>query len=186
MIGTTLSHYKILEKIGQGGMGEVFLADDLSLGRKVALKFLPQDLQRDPTAHKRLLREAKSAAARSDIFSFGIMLYEMLTGIHPYKKETGVETLSAILSEAPLPLGRHLPQAPELLQQVVGKMLAKEPDQRYQSMHEIRTDLRQILQQLESAIPAAPRPGILRLPRSIRSTLMIVAFGVEPGRNYGS
>ena len=63
MVGTTISHYEILEKIGQGGMGEVFLAQDTSLDRKVALKFLPDELQQDPTARKRFLREAKSAAA---------------------------------------------------------------------------------------------------------------------------
>ncbi len=63
MIGKTLSHYRILEKIGQGGMGEVFLADDMSLHRKVALKFLPPGMQQDAVAHKRFLREARSAAA---------------------------------------------------------------------------------------------------------------------------
>ena len=63
MIGSTFGHYRILEKIGQGGMGEVFLADDTSLHRKVALKFLTAELELDTTAHKRLLREARSAAA---------------------------------------------------------------------------------------------------------------------------
>ena len=63
MVGKSISHYQIIEKLGAGGMGEVFLADDLSLGRKVALKFLSQELQQDPVAHKRLLHEAKAAAA---------------------------------------------------------------------------------------------------------------------------
>jgi eukaryotic-like serine/threonine-protein kinase len=63
MIGESVSHYRIIEKIGQGGMGEVFLADDTSLHRKVALKFLPPGMQQDAAAHKRFLREARSAAA---------------------------------------------------------------------------------------------------------------------------
>jgi TolB-like protein/Tfp pilus assembly protein PilF/predicted Ser/Thr protein kinase len=62
-IGKTISHYRIIEKLGQGGMGEVFLAHDTSLDRKVALKFLPPGMQQDATAHKRFIREAKSAAA---------------------------------------------------------------------------------------------------------------------------
>src|SRR5512139_448887 len=62
-IGQTISHYRIIERLGQGGMGEVFLADDTSLHRKVALKFLPPEMQKDAAAHKRILREAHSAAS---------------------------------------------------------------------------------------------------------------------------
>ena len=63
MIGASVSRYLILEQIGRGGMGEVFLAEDTSLGRRVALKFLPGELQQHPTARQRFLREAKAAAA---------------------------------------------------------------------------------------------------------------------------
>lgn len=58
MVGETISHYRVVEKLGQGGMGEVFLAQDTSLDRKVALKLLSQQWQHDPTARKRFLREA--------------------------------------------------------------------------------------------------------------------------------
>jgi len=273
MIGQTISHYKVIEKIGQGGMGVVYKAEDTRLGRNVALKFLPEELQQDSTSRKRFLREAKSAAAldhpyickiyevgeeegqsfismeyiqgetlsqkltegplplkdalqtaveiaealeaahkndivhrdlkpsnimltsdghvkvmdfglakrvtpsegqeeeittaltregstlgtlpymspeqvrgqevdaRSDIFSFGVVLYEMLAGVNPFKKGGHMETAKAVLSDTAPPLTRYTEDIPLLLQHTLKKMLAKEPDQRYQLVHDVRTDL---------------------------------------------
>ena len=291
MVGTTIFHYKILEKIGQGGMGEVFLAQDTSLDRKVALKFLPEDLQEDPTARKRFLREAKSSAAldhpyichihevgesdgkdfiameyvegqtlkdklasgplplkqaletavqiagamekahekkivhrdlkpsnimltpqghvkvmdfglakqliptegvgsqeqaltaltktgvtlgtlaymspeqlrgeevdtRSDVFSFGVLLYEMMAGVNPFLKPQRMETASAILRDEPSPLSSCAPEVPERLEHIVKKMLPKQVDDRYESAREVRVELEGLLTGAVPFIPARPR-----------------------------
>ncbi len=297
MVGTTISHYKILEKIGAGGMGEVFLAQDTSLDRKVALKFLSDFLREDPTARKRFLREAKSAAAldhpfichihevgeedgkdfiameyvrghtlkdklakgplplndaiekaveiaealeeahkqgivhrdlkpsnimvtpqghvkvmdfglakrlvpaegvgsqaetltgsltktdttmgtlaymspeqlrgeevdtRSDVFSFGVVLYEMMAGVHPFLKPQRMETASAILRDEPSPLGHYVPDLPEVLEHTVKKMLAKHHQHRYESAREVRVDLEQpVGAQTEVETPNQPSIAVL-------------------------
>lgn len=300
LIGTTVSHYRVVRRIGAGGMGEVFLAEDTSLGRQVALKFLAPGVQQEDAAHKRFVREARSAAAlshpyicsihevaeaegnefivmeyvegrtlrerlsvgpipmrealqiaaeiaealeqahdrgiihrdlkpsnimlaeeghakvmdfglakrvhdveqavrqedtatsltaegttlgtlaymspeqlrgqavdaRSDLFSFGVVLYETVTGIHPFRKTTPVDTVAEILDKEPAPLSQHLAGVPEPLEQTVRRMLAKDPAGRHSSIHEVRADLGRLIQRLdqgEGAAQAAPVTGLRRI-----------------------
>ena len=70
--GTTLAQYRIIEKLGQGGMGEVYRATDTKLDREVAIKILPQEICDDPGRRKRFLKEAKAASASPRMSSSGV------------------------------------------------------------------------------------------------------------------
>jgi len=272
MIGQTISHYRIKAKLGEGGMGAVYGAEDLKLGREVALKFLPETLASDAQARHRLLKEAKLASrlnhphiatiyevndsegtpflamelvsgeplkqvlrrgalqparlleiarqiaeglreahqagvihhdikpgnimldsrsrvkildfglavltgrersageteetfitrtsvqastggtvpymapeqlrgeptdSRCDIFSFGVLLYECLTGRLPFRGETSIDVLHAILRDTPAPLRSLVPEIATEWEQLVERCLAKTPAQRFASMGEV-------------------------------------------------
>src|SRR2546426_1436644 len=276
--GSRLGHYEIKSRLGAGGMGEVYLAEDMRLGRRVAIKILPAETISDEHARKRLVREARAAAtldhphicsvyevgeangrsfiamqyiegetldlklkqkplelkdslaiasqvadalaeahthgiihrdvkpsniiitargqakvmdfglakvmqesgridteaetqtmltapdvilgtipymspeqvkaekldARTDIFSFGVVLYEMLCGRHPFASEGAAATAAAILTREPSPVVRFSPAAPEELQRIVRKCLEKDRERRYQPMRDVATDLHNV------------------------------------------
>jgi len=283
--GTAISHYRILNKIGAGGMGEVYLAEDTQLDRKVAIKFLPRESTLDEQANRRLIREARAAAkldhpnicsiyevaeeegqsfivmqyiegetlasriqgkpielkdvlgmaaqaadalegahsrgiihrdikpanimisargqvkvmdfgvakviregvsgeskaetcslltepgtivgtvpymspeqvrgdvldARSDIFSFGSVLYEMVSGHQPFASENAATTCSAILTREPTPLARYSKQVPPELERIVSKALRKDREERYQTAKDLLLDLKSLKQEMEIA-----------------------------------
>jgi serine/threonine protein kinase/Flp pilus assembly protein TadD len=293
MVGTTISHYKILEKIGEGGMGVVYRAEDMKLKRIVALKVLPSFTSILPEDRRRFIQEAQVTSSinhpnvvtvhefeevdgiaymvteivegktlsdvikkgrlskekiltialqivsglaeahsrgiihrdlkpenvmltpqqqvkvmdfglarimgsshvtvpgsligsfaymspeqveggdvdpRSDIFSFGILLYQMITGVLPFQGKTVAELLSSIVRKNPPLLKTHRQDVSEAYQQIVDKALAKEPSKRYKSMKELKSDL-ELLKQ-NPALKSLPHRKIFKVRVTIAAALL--------------
>ncbi|MGD8979881.1 MAG: serine/threonine-protein kinase, partial [candidate division WOR-3 bacterium] len=278
MIGETISHYRILEELGGGGMGVVYKAKDIKLKRNVALKFLPHDLTRDRTAKQRFIKEAQTASSldhpnicniheidetkdgqlficmacyegetlkrtiekgpldidriiditlqvaqglvkahskeivhrdikpanifitedghvkildfglaklvgkssltktgtatgtvaymspeqasgeevsyQTDIWSLGAVLYEMLSGIQPFKGDSWEAVVYAILNNEPQKIRLSRPDTPDALQTVVQRMLQKNPQRRYKNVDNLINDLEPIKN--KTAVATAP------------------------------
>ncbi|MGO9228361.1 MAG: serine/threonine-protein kinase [Bryobacteraceae bacterium] len=120
--------------------------------------------------------DARPVDARSDIFTFGVVLYEMLTGRKAFAAGSTVSTLSAILRDEPKPIGQMVQGVPAELDRIVQRAMRKDPSQRWQSMQEMRTELAALKQRADSAV--LRRPAIAGAPKKLPKALALAAAGV--------
>ncbi|MBN4056902.1 protein kinase, partial [bacterium AH-315-J21] len=297
-----VQHYRIVDKIGAGGMGEVYLAEDTKLDRKVALKFLPANMAQDSDLRARFTREAQATAKlnhpnivtiyevseqhgrpffamelvegqtlaemsrsnkldvnriieiaiqlcdglgaahekqvvhrdikpsnividsygrpkildfglaaiqggenltktgstlgtirymspeqvqgqkidrRSDLFSLGVLLYELLAGRTPFEQDNEAATLKSIITDNPEPLARYKADVPDELQRTVSKLLEKQISLRYQHAEGVTSDLKRLVAPSGSTIIATPAKSKSKMPLMISSIVILsaLAFG---------
>ncbi len=125
--------------------------------------------------------QGKEADARSDIFAFGAMLYEMATGKRPFEGKSQISLASAILEKDPEPLRTLKPLTPAVFERVVSTCLAKNPDDRFQNAHDVRLELEWIakdLPQLTAQRPApVAKPLFKILPWAVTAAVLLLALG---------
>ena len=130
--------------------------------------------------------EGKTLDARSDIFSFGVVLYEMVTGKRAFERDSTAATLAALLKEEPRLAGALVPGLPLELDKILARCLRKDPERRFQHMDDLGVELNELRETLNSGVPESPataRPGRSRkLPWIAGLALVVAAAGAMAWR----
>jgi serine/threonine protein kinase/tetratricopeptide (TPR) repeat protein len=126
--------------------------------------------------------EGKKIDARSDIFSFGVLLYEMVTGRKPFQGDTKLATLSAILRDEPLPASQVVKDLPPQLERIIARCLRKSPERRFQTMADLNVALKEVKEESDSdklaASPLDPRSRRRTVPAVIGAVAALLILGV--------
>jgi len=126
--------------------------------------------------------EGKPVDARSDIFSFGSVLYEMTTGRRAFQSDTKLSTLSAILEKEPTPVSAILPKTPPELEKLIARCLRKDPDRRIQHMGDVKLALEELKEESDSGrlqAPVRPAAGATRrVPKTLLAALVVTVLAV--------
>jgi Tol biopolymer transport system component len=123
--------------------------------------------------------EGRSLDARSDIFSFGSVLYEMITGRQAFPGTSKLSSLSSVLTRDPQPVSQSIPGIPSELDRLIQRCLKKDPARRWQSMADVKVALEELIEQLDSGAVAEFKPQASK--RSLRSTVGWLALGLLAG-----
>jgi eukaryotic-like serine/threonine-protein kinase len=138
--------------------------------------------------------QGKSVDFRSDLFSFGIVIYEILTGNNPFKRDSGFDTAAAILKEIPPPISKYRDDVPQPLVTFINKLLAKDPKDRYQQARETADNLNKILDDAFGHQTAITQPAFVRLRKALKKPVYLIPlililaaaayFSVQGVRSY--
>jgi eukaryotic-like serine/threonine-protein kinase len=125
----------------------------------------------------------KKVDARTDVFSFGAVLYEMLAGQRPFDGETGIETITSILKDEPKPLREVAPEIPREIERVVMRCLRKDPGRRFQDMADLRVTLEEVREEFDSGTLSAEQTAVSHrsnraLTRAVLAFALVVLAGV--------
>ena len=102
--------------------------------------------------------EGKKVDARSDIFSFGAVLYEMVTGQKAFQGDSKLSTLTAVLKQEPKPISQLVPATPHDLEKIINRCLRKDGERRFQHMADIKVALQELKEESDSGVLERPRP----------------------------